>query len=111
MSHIVNCSWNLEIIDVSLRLIIRTGGALTPSSWGAVGIDGYVIPSSWVTVGVDGVVTPSSWSILFVREYILVPKQFPEVVPLGGVVINERIGKTPNVPSPSAATEVGLEVL
>ena len=41
----------------------------------------------------------------------MVPKQFPEVVPLGGVVINERIGKTPNVPSPSAATEVGLEVL
>ena len=33
------------------------------------------------------------------------------VVPLGGAVLNKRIGKTPNVPSPSAATEVGLEVL
>ena len=75
----------------------RTGGAVTPSSRGAV--------------GAEGVVTPSSWSILLVREYILVLKQFPEVVPLGGVVISERIGKTPNVPSPSAATEFGLEVL
>ena len=61
------------------------GGVVTPSSGGAVGADGYVIPSSWATVGAEGVVTPSYWSILLVREYILVPKQFPEVVPLGGV--------------------------
>ena len=33
------------------------------------------------------------------------------VVPLGGAVLSEWIGKTPNVPGPSAATENGLEVL
>ena len=123
--NIVNCSWNLEIIDVLRRLIIGTGGVVTPSLWGTVRIDGYVTPSSWVTVmadgvvipslwvtvGAEGVVTPSSWSILLVREYILVPKQLSVVVPLGGAVVNKQIGKTPNMPSPSAATEVGLEVL
>ena len=96
---------------VSLGGAVGIDGYVIPSSWVTVMADGVVIPSLWVTVGADGVVTPSSWSILLVREYILVPKQFPEVVPLGGVVINERIAKIPNVPSPSAATEVGLEVL
>ena len=84
---------------------------ITPSSRGIVSIDGYVTPSLWVTVMADGVVTPSLWSILLVREYILVPKQLSAVVPLKGVVVNELIGKTPKVPSPSSATEVGLEVL
>ena len=43
--------------------------------------------------------------------FFLVPKQLSVVVPFGGVVVNEQIRKTLNVPSPSAATEVGLEVL
>ena len=80
------------------------GGVVTPSSRGTVRIDGYVTPSLWVTVMADGVVTPSLWSIL-------VPKKLSAVVPLGGVVVDELIGKNPKVPSPSSATEVGLGVL
>ena len=53
----MKCSRNPEIIDVSRRLSIGTGGAVTPSSAGVVGIDGFETPSTWVTVGVDGVVT------------------------------------------------------
>ena len=30
---------------------------------------------------------------------------------LGGAVVGKRVGKNPKVPSPSAATEVGLEFL
>ena len=41
----------------------------------------------------------------------MVPKQLSAVVPLGGVVVDELIGKTPKVPSPSSGIEVGLEVL
>ena len=33
------------------------------------------------------------------------------VVPLGGAVLNEQLGKALNVASPSAVAEVGLEVL
>ena len=33
------------------------------------------------------------------------------LVPSGGAVLSEWIVKTPNVPSPSSATEVGLQVL
>ena len=48
---------------------------------------------------------------MFFREYIFVPKQLSVVIPLGAAVVNKQIAKIPNVPSPSAATEVGLEVL